>query len=279
MDQYYTKRKTDVGMSPKRNAFAQSRGRVQSDYFEVKPKRKLYQNEDNADSSQVEFTALDAFASQFSVGEPRTDLPLTGIDRPFTAESFNFSRRCPDLEPFYRSPLSPDEIHNLIQMLKADNKRKMKREDLVYDRDLVPTDLSKDLYLQPGKRVNVGDKNSNYYSKLEPFYQVKDRNDLTLVFESRFESGNLKNVFQIDAFEYNLYISGDHVNNKHHQWFYFSVANTRRNQTYRFNILNNDKKNSNFQSGMKPLVYSVKRNGGWTRSGNNIYYFQNNIKK
>jgi hypothetical protein len=30
---------------------------------------------------------------------------------------------------------------------------------------------------------------------------------------------------------------------------------------------------------MKPLVYSVKRNGGWTRSGKNIYYFQNNVKK
>jgi hypothetical protein len=31
-----------------------------------------------------------------------------------------------------------------------------------------------------------------YYERLKPFYVIKDQGDSTLIFESRFESGNLR---------------------------------------------------------------------------------------
>ena len=34
--------------------------------------------------------------------------------------------------------------------------------------------------------------NTNYYEKLNPYYKPQNNSDETLVFESRFESGNLR---------------------------------------------------------------------------------------
>ena len=68
---------------------------------------------------------------------------------------------------------------------------------------------------------------SKIYSKLNPYYIVKDKEDHTLVFESRFESGNLKKVKQIDPYEYELYLKNDHGSATNvTQWFYFRVSNT-----------------------------------------------------
>ena len=44
-------------------------------------------------------------------------------------------------------------------------------------------------------------KKDKYYTELNPYYRVQDVNDITLVFESRFESGNLKRVIQVTEFE------------------------------------------------------------------------------
>mmetsp|Transcript_25034 Transcript_25034/g.24772 ORF Transcript_25034/g.24772 Transcript_25034/m.24772 type:complete len:103 (+) Transcript_25034:67-375(+) len=41
-------------------------------------------------------------------------------------------------------------------------------------------------------------------SGLSPFYKIKDDDDKTLVFESRFESGNLHSVMKVDDNEYHL---------------------------------------------------------------------------
>jgi hypothetical protein len=35
------------------------------------------------------------------------------------------------------------------------------------------------------------DSSSKYYDKLQPYYNLKSSSDTTLLFESRFESGNL----------------------------------------------------------------------------------------
>lgn len=41
-------------------------------------------------------------------------------------------------------------------------------------------------------------KINRYYEKLKPYYKLKDSiNDRTLIFESRFESGNLKRVTKV----------------------------------------------------------------------------------
>jgi hypothetical protein len=41
-------------------------------------------------------------------------------------------------------------------------------------------------------------KINRYYEKLKPYYKLKDQvNDRTLIFESRFESGNLKKAIKV----------------------------------------------------------------------------------
>ena len=53
--------------------------------------------------------------------------------------------------------------------------------------------------------------------------------------------------------------------------------------TYRFNIVNFMKPDSNYNQGMKPLIYSVKEAEesriGWQRDGFNIAYYQGARKK
>jgi hypothetical protein len=48
-----------------------------------------------------------------------------------------------------------------------------------------------------------------------PYYTPVDDNDKTLVFESRFESGNLAMAYKITDNEYNLILSND-INTKGH---------------------------------------------------------------
>ena len=58
-------------------------------------------------------------------------------------------------------------------------------------------------------------------------------------------------------FEYNLILKPDYQTNGNIQWFYFLIANTRKNQEYRINIINMMKPDSLYNAGMKPLMYSV----------------------
>ncbi|XP_058382923.1 cytosolic carboxypeptidase 2 isoform X2 [Diceros bicornis minor] len=104
--------------------------------------------------------------------------------------------------------------------------------------------------------------------------------DNTLLFESRFESGNLQKAVRVDTYEYELTLRTDLYTNKHTQWFYFRVQNTRKDATYRFTIVNLLKPKSLYTLGMKPLMYSQldanTRNVGWRREGNEIKYYRNN---
>lgn len=118
---------------------------------------------------------------------------------------------------------------------------------------------------------------------LPPFYPTPSPDDLTLVFESRFESGNLRRVIQIREKEYDLILKPDYNTRGNTQWYYFSISNTRAGFAYRINIINMIKPDSLYNYGMKPCVYSkieaeqCKR--GWRREGLDICYYQNNIKK
>ena len=79
-----------------------------------------------------------------------------------------------------------------------------------------------------------------------------------MVFESRFECGNLKKALNVGDYEYDLFLKNDYATNGHTQWYYFKVENTRKDITYRFNIVNLMKPESTYSQGMKPLIYSVK---------------------
>lgn len=77
-----------------------------------------------------------------------------------------------------------------------------------------------------------------------------------LVFESRFESGNLQQAVQIHATMYDLVLSSDVNTAGHTQWFYFGVSQMQKGVRYRFNIVNLEKSNSQFNFGMQVLKNS-----------------------
>jgi hypothetical protein len=120
-------------------------------------------------------------------------------------------------------------------------------------------------------------------AELRPYYTPESSEDATLVFESRFESGNLQKATRVGDWEYDLELSADTNTRGHTQWFYFSVGNTRAGQTYRFNIVNLYKSESLSNSGLRPLLYSLaaahrlEEPVGWRRAGNDISYYLNRV--
>ncbi|XP_041479474.1 uncharacterized protein LOC121427202 isoform X4 [Lytechinus variegatus] len=98
----------------------------------------------------------------------------------------------------------------------------------------------------------------------------------SLVFESRFESGNLRQARRIGQFEYDLVLKTDLYTSRHTQWYYFRVQKMRPGVTYKFNIINLLKKDSLYNHGMRPLMYSEKEaessGQGWVRAGHHISY-------
>ncbi|XP_072752591.1 cytosolic carboxypeptidase 1 isoform X2 [Anoplolepis gracilipes] len=100
-----------------------------------------------------------------------------------------------------------------------------------------------------------------------------------LQFESRFESGNLRKAIQIGPREYDLILTPDVNSGSRHQWFYFEVSGMDANVPYTFNIINCEKANSQFNFGMKPILFSVTEaqcgRPGWVRTGVDICYYRN----
>ena len=115
----------------------------------------------------------------------------------------------------------------------------------------------------------------------------------TLVFESRFESGNLEKVVRITDTYYELHLRQDFYTTRHCQWFYFQVTksisknsspitsfvsdqvqNMKTDVKYRLSIVNFTKPDSLYTCGMKPVLYSKveadRHFVGWTRVGDNI---------
>jgi hypothetical protein len=80
-----------------------------------------------------------------------------------------------------------------------------------------------------------------------------------------------------------LILKPDGSSKGHTQWYYFSVANTRRNKKYTFNVINLIKPDSLYNQGMKILTYSDRyakeKKIGWYRDGFDICYYQSNMKR
>ena len=111
---------------------------------------------------------------------------------------------------------------------------------------------------------------------------VADTTRNLLVFDSKFESGNLAEAYWTRDQQYELWIEPDMYQDSHRQWFFFKVGNIDTNQRYQFSIMNFEKKESQFGKGMQPLIFSVDEarvgNPHWRRIGSNIMYFSNNIR-
>lgn len=120
------------------------------------------------------------------------------------------------------------------------------------------------------------------YDLDNPNYPIPEEGDI-LKFNSKFESGNLRKVIQIRKNEYDLILNSDINSNHYHQWFYFEVSGMRPGVAYRFNIINCEKSNSQFNYGMQPLMYSVQEalnaRPWWIRVGTDICYYKNHFSR
>ncbi|XP_060157079.1 cytosolic carboxypeptidase 1 isoform X3 [Globicephala melas] len=120
------------------------------------------------------------------------------------------------------------------------------------------------------------------YDLDNPNYTTPEEGDI-LKFNSKFESGNLRKVIQIRKNEYDLILNSDINSNHYHQWFYFEVSGMRPSIAYRFNIINCEKSNSQFNYGMQPLMYSVQEalnaRPWWIRVGTDICYYKNHFSR
>ena len=72
---------------------------------------------------------------------------------------------------------------------------------------------------------NKGPRLNRYYENLKPYYKLKEpiSQDKTLIFESRFESANLRKVVKISDTEYDLFLKNDYGTNGYTQWYFFRV--------------------------------------------------------
>ncbi|KAJ3412706.1 Cytosolic carboxypeptidase 2 [Chytridiales sp. JEL 0842] len=100
-----------------------------------------------------------------------------------------------------------------------------------------------------------------------------------LEFESRFESGNLRKATRVHDTHYILHIRPDLHTKGHTQWYLFRVRNMQKGLKYRFDVVNCYKRKSLYNSGLKPLMYSERRERedgvGWLRVGEDVGYYPN----
>ncbi len=118
---------------------------------------------------------------------------------------------------------------------------------------------------------------------VKSYYTPIDENDSTLIFESRFESGNLQAAYKMGENLYHCVVQNDTNTGGYSQWFFFQVKNTRKNNTYKFNIINLMKSYSLHNKGMELAIYSEKKaeheKTGWFKGGKDILYYRNSLFK
>ena len=122
--------------------------------------------------------------------------------------------------------------------------------------------------------------------------------DHSASFNSEFECGNIQTVIQRGERVYDMCLRPDVHTPGHTQWFYFSVSNVHNSTVtsranlglpvnkivkLQFNIINFTKPDSSFNSGMKPVFYSMqdatKKGIGWVRRGSEISYTANEYQR
>jgi hypothetical protein len=182
-------------------------------------------------------------------------------------------------EPF----LSLDNPSSSAQVRAAEKRaREIGSDRLAFNSKKVVVFLRKDrqTVLNLKERKHSGQSSAETEVRpIQPFYVPVNSADTTLVFESRFESGNLFRATKVGTYEYDLRLCSDSNTTAHIQWFYFAVSNTRKGTVYRINIVNMLKPVSMYGKGLMPLLYSsyaAEKHGlGWHRTGSNISYRTN----
>ncbi|VDL26764.1 unnamed protein product [Hymenolepis diminuta] len=143
--------------------------------------------------------------------------------------------------PLGLGPLGPPpNLRDGSEIWESDKRRQV--------RDKVPSKLE---HLFVKRTSEDGEINTTlkrsivvFDSELSPPMEVRMRkaailnDEGELIFESRFESGNLRQAKRIGTYEYELVLTPDLVTESHLQWFFFQVAGARSGIEYTFRIIN-----------------------------------------
>ena len=125
------------------------------------------------------------------------------------------------------------------------------------------------------KNINIANNNDKLIFIDEP----KNETEAKIIFDSKFESGNLRMAIKLNSDipnEYDLIIRKDYNFEKNYSWFFFSIQSDRETEI-KFNILNLIKKKIMFDEQSKIRILTYNKNDKWTRNTYNIQYYQNNI--
>ncbi|XP_077988802.1 cytosolic carboxypeptidase 1-like isoform X2 [Glandiceps talaboti] len=219
----------------------------------------------------------------------RSVLPFTKLAFP----EFNGHLSPPYPEPFHDRPEGRQKKHRVssarlyIKNMIFDDIDRMIHPQNIIDK----TVFDLDLIMASNVHLRTGLSNEPTYQayttdeiKIRNFPSPDDVDTSdTLQFNSLFESGNLRKAIQIREYEYDLILNSDINCNHHHQWFYFELSGMKADEPYRFNIVNCEKPNSQFNFGMQPLMYSVREavesHPSWTRVGFDMCYYKNHYSR
>jgi hypothetical protein len=122
-------------------------------------------------------------------------------------------------------------------------------------------------------------KNNNINYKLNYINEPKNENEAKIIFDSKFESGNLRMAIKLNSEidnEYDLIMRKDYNSEKNYSWFFFSIESDKE-ANIKFNILNFIKKKIMFDEKYKLRILVYNKNDKWTRNTYGIQYYQNNI--
>ena len=150
--------------------------------------------------------------------------------------------------------------------------------------NILQSDLSNiENFIDEKNGIIIDKKNENNihynFKKLSFISEPKNDKEAKIIFDSKFESGNLRMAIKLDSDipnEYDLIIRKDYNYEKNYSWFFFSIESDRETDI-KFNILNFIKKKIMFDEKYKLRILVYNKNDKWTRNTYGIQYYQNNI--
>ncbi|VDO54589.1 unnamed protein product [Haemonchus placei] len=186
----------------------------------------------------------------------------------FTEYMNGAEARCPETFVPYSELIQQDVVVHEIARARASAQFPPR---VVYDLDLLAMEINEKTSKQPSQHLSCTDRTR--VGHIDP-------NVDHLLFESRFECGNLRKATQVGPNHYELILSPDiNQRKEHYQWFYFEVSNILNDVTYSFEIINCLKATSMYSKGMQPVMYSVRDalngRGAWVRAGDSVCYYRN----
>ena len=169
----------------------------------------------------------------------------------------------------------PDELKLLGRSINYDYLVKMLQSDTSNTENFI--DENNGIFL------DKKNENTHYnfnFKKLTFIPEPKKEKEAKIIFDSKFESGNLRMAIKLNSEienEYDLIIRKDYNYEKNYSWFFFSIESDRETDI-KLNLLNFTKKKIMFDEKEKIRILVYNKNDNWTRNTYNIQYYQNNIK-